>query len=187
MINFSNWFFESENNNNSDNERIEIKPEPNEDKGKILRIRLGPWVRKEEGPEAEKKDSMPPMDFINLFNKSVNAQQFEHRYFYIEKNPSNPQDEGTLVIYSMKPYNIRPHVYVSDLEVKPRGLAAIRFLQRLTSMADKYNVTLECISQPLNVDDKVNAKRLKNLYMRFGFVPIKKLSNDELRRLPKPA
>jgi len=142
-----------------------------------VRIKLGPWVKNNA------ESFVSPEEFIKMFNSSVGAKRFDHKYYYIDRNPAGPESEGSLVQYSMKPFE--GDVYVSDLQVEPRGVAAIKFLQKLTRMADTHKVVLSCISQPLDVTDKVDAKRLKNLYMRFGFLPAGVGRNsDRLKRMP---
>jgi len=116
-------------------------------------------------------------EFVDLFNQTIGAK----------RNPLNPRvnyyiDNDSLVIYSMQAY---PNdVYISDLTVEPRGIAAIKFLQKVTQMADQYQITLTCISQPLKVPNKVRKDRLTTLYKRFGFNPDKG-SKDRLTRIPK--
>ena len=119
-------------------------------------------------------NSITPKTFINIFNKEMNAQPIENRFYY--------EDGESIVIYSMKPF--QDQVYVSDLTSDPRGFPAIRFLKQLTNLADQHQITLTCISQPLDVNNKVDPVRLTNLYKKFGFKP-KSPNSDNLVRLPK--
>jgi len=105
---------------------------------------------------------MSSKEFIRLFNNEVEAQDT------IGGNKAY-MDGDSIVQYSLRPDFMSDSVYVSDLVVMPRGFAAIRFLQKITELADKHKVTLTCISEPLKVKDKVNKKRLTSLYKRFGF------------------
>lgn len=118
-------------------------------------------------------------EFVSLFNQSVNAQP----------NPMNPRtyyihdtEDDSLIMYSIKAFPT--DVYISDLTSDPRGFPAIKFLKKLTNMADLHQITLTCISQPLDVNNKVDPVRLTNLYKKFGF-KTKSPNSDNLVRLPK--
>lgn len=143
-----------------------------EEDNKILRIKLRPWPT---NPDSQPTKTSPTQ-FINLFNTEVEAKDHNDIKYYI--------DQDSLVSYSIKPI-FNNHVYVSDLQVQPRGIAAIKFLQKLTRLADKHQINLTCISKPLNVDNKVDQQRLTNLYKKFGFKP-KSPNSDNLVRLPSP-
>jgi hypothetical protein len=145
--------------------------ESEEEDNKILRIKLRPWPTNPDSPPTKTS----PTQFINLFNAEVEAKDHNSIKYYI--------DQDSLVSYSIKPI-FNNYVYVSDLQVQPRGIAAIKFLQKLTRLADKHQITLTCISEPLNVDNKVDQQRLTNLYKKFGFKP-KSPNSDNLVRLPK--
>jgi hypothetical protein len=156
--------------------------ESQEEDDKPVRIKIGPWPSNPDSPQSTLKikpkdnQSISPNEFIALFNKEVNAKNYDRNIkYYI--------DGDSLVSYSIKP--AFGQVYVSDLQVQPRGLPAIKFLLKLTKLADQYNITLTCFSKPLDVDDKVNPQRLTNLYKKFGFKN-KSTNSDELVRLPKP-
>ena len=155
-MNFTTWFKES-----------------SEDETGVIKIKLGNWGT------SKKPSSVTPEEFINMFNNEMGAKRFENKFYYFDKIKDG---EEALVQYSMKPFG--GEVYVSDLQVEPRGLAAIKFLIKLTKLADQHNITLSCYAKPLDVDNKVEDSRLKNLYMRFGFLPVKSRGDMNLKRTP---
>ena len=162
--------------------------ESEEEDDKPVRIKLRPWPTNPDSPPTKTSpihiklrqtsplhsNSIPPETFINIFNKEMKAQPVENKFYY--------EDGKSIVIYSMSQF--QDYVYISDLSVEPRGIAAIKFLSKLTTLADKHSVPLVCISKPLKVDNEVDPQRLTNLYKKFGFKH-KSLNSDNLVRLPK--
>ena len=120
-------------------------------------------------------------EFILSFQSSVNAQPnpIDDNFYYI--------DGDTLVKFKMTPSFLKPNaVHLDQIHAVPTKTGAgLRFMQKLTKLADQTNTWLELNSVPLNTRERIPTKKLTNFYKSFGFTSLQKDEQNTMIRRPQ--